>query len=105
MIGGVLYTTAGARRNVVAIDARHRRDAVDVAARRGRHARQRSPRFNSGRGVAHWTDGREARILYITPGYRLVALDAKTGRPASGFGDDGIVDLWEDFDQPLAEGR
>ena len=40
-----------------------------------------APRQLSGRGVAYWTDGKEERILYVTPGYRLVALDAKTGAP------------------------
>ena len=35
----------------------------------------------SGRGLAYWTDGREERILYVTPGYRLIALNAKTGVP------------------------
>ena len=35
----------------------------------------------SGRGLAYWTDGREERILYVTPGYRLIALNAKTGSP------------------------
>ena len=39
-----------------------------------------SPRQLSGRGVAYWTDGRDERILYITTGYRLVALDAQTGQ-------------------------
>src|SRR5438552_11756108 len=28
---------------------------------------------------SYWTDGREERILYVTPGYQLVALNAKTG--------------------------
>ena len=41
-----------------------------------------APRQLSGRGLAYWTDGREERILYVTPGYRLIALDAKTGRAA-----------------------
>ena len=55
----------------------------------------------SGRGLAYWTDGREARILYVTPGYRLVALDAKTGTRIPGFGDKGIVDLKLDDDQEM----
>jgi quinoprotein glucose dehydrogenase len=29
----------------------------------------------------------------VTPGFHLVALDARTGRPAAGFGDNGVVDL------------
>jgi quinoprotein glucose dehydrogenase len=49
------------------------------------------PRRGSSRGcgLAYWTDGKEERI--VTPGYRLVALDAKTGVPAQGFGTRGIV--------------
>src|SRR6185312_10057549 len=40
-------------------------------------------------------DGRDERILYITTGYRLVALDARTGVHIASFGRDGIVDLKE----------
>jgi len=43
--------------------------------------------------LAYWTDGKEERIVYVTIGYALVALDAKTGRPVPGFGTDGTVDL------------
>ena len=44
-------------------------------------ARAAPPRRVScpGEGLAYWTDGKEERILYVTPGYRLVALDARTG--------------------------
>lgn len=44
------------------------------------------------RGVAYWTDGRERRIL---AGFRyyLYALDADTGRPIAGFGENGRIDL------------
>ena len=53
-----------------------------------------APRQLSGRGLAYWTDGRgDDRILYVTPGYRLIALDAKTGQPVKTFGKDGVVDL------------
>ena len=58
-----------------------------------------APRQLSGRGLAYWTDGKEERILYVTPGYRLVALDARTGNPVAGFGRSGIVDLKEDLDK------
>ena len=33
----------------------------------------------SGRGLAYWSEGDEARIIYVTPGYRMLALDAATG--------------------------
>jgi quinoprotein glucose dehydrogenase len=52
-----------------------------------------APRQLSGRGLAYWSDGREERILYVTPGYRLIALEARTGQRVSGFGQDGVVDL------------
>jgi quinoprotein glucose dehydrogenase len=93
VVNGVLYTTAGTRRSVIALDAAtgemiwvHRYpEGV-----RGANA----PRQLSGRGLAYWTDGRsDQRILYVTPGYRLIALDAKTGQPVKSFGKDGVVDL------------
>jgi quinoprotein glucose dehydrogenase len=45
------------------------------------------------RGVTHWTDGKnEARIFY-TSGQWLYALDARTGKPVSGFGESGRISL------------
>jgi quinoprotein glucose dehydrogenase len=58
-------------------------------------------RSHSGRGVAYWTDGRDERILHVTQGYRLIALDAKTGRLIPSFGKDGVVDLYEGLDRPV----
>jgi quinoprotein glucose dehydrogenase len=49
----------------------------------------------SGRGLAYWTDGRDERVLYITIGFQLVELDAKTGGVISSFGKNGIIDLKE----------
>ncbi len=45
------------------------------------------------RGVAHWTDGKEARIFIGTGSAHLVAIDAKTGQVCKDFGKDGFVDL------------
>src|ERR687887_2750414 len=47
------------------------------------------------RGVSYWPGDRQTppRILFGTGDGRLIALDAKTGAPASGFGELGIVDL------------
>ena len=51
-------------------------------------------RGGSHRGLSYWTDGRgDERILYVTTGYRLIELNAKTGQPIAGFGTNGIVDL------------
>src|SRR5581483_5384603 len=60
-----------------------------------------APRQLSGRGLSYWSDGKESRIVYVTPGYRMVALDAKTGVPVRTFGTNGIVDLKTDDDQQV----
>src|SRR5476651_64096 len=78
MVNGVLYTTAGTRRSVVALDAATGELLWAHSEREGARAAN-SPRQLSGRGVGYWTDGKDARVLYVTTGYRLVALDAKTG--------------------------
>lgn len=44
------------------------------------------------RGVAMWSDGKSRRIL-MNSRWRLIALDASTGRPIRSFGDTGVVDL------------
>ena len=93
MIDGVLYTTAGTRRAVIAIDAKTGELLWTQRMDEGRRG-QASVRQLSGRGVAYWTDGQgDERILYMTIGYRLVALDAETGREIPTFGDNGAVDL------------
>ncbi|MGQ0737198.1 MAG: outer membrane protein assembly factor BamB family protein, partial [Acidobacteriota bacterium] len=45
------------------------------------------------RGVAYWTDGKEERIYWGTGDGYLVTVDAKTGRPVLGFGEQGRLDL------------
>jgi quinoprotein glucose dehydrogenase len=47
------------------------------------------------RGVAYWSDGTEERIFWGTGDGYLISVDAKTGRPAPGFGKNGRVDLME----------
>jgi len=100
MVNGVLYATAGTRRAVVALDAATG-ELLWVHSEREGARGSAAPRQLSGRGLAYWTDGREERILYVTPGYRLVALNAKTGIPVPGFGQNGIVDLKLDDDQQI----
>ena len=102
VVGGVLFTTAGTRRTVVALNAAtgellwtHNQDEGP----RGQNA----ARSGAGRGVAYWSsaDGSDRRIVYVTPGYRLIALNAKTGTPIPTFGTEGVVDLKRDNDQEL----
>ncbi len=99
MADSTLYATAGYRRAVAAIDPgtgetlwTYRLDEGDRSA----------PRRNSGRGVAYWEHPETGpRIFFVTPGFRLVALDAATGRPVPSFGRDGIVDLRRGLGRPL----
>jgi quinoprotein glucose dehydrogenase len=100
MIDGVLYSTGGTRRSVVALDAATGELLWVFGLNEGQRAAV-APRQLSGRGLAYWSDGTEARILYVTPGYQLVALDAKTGRPVPAFGDRGVVDLKQQMDQVI----
>src|SRR5262245_45659703 len=93
MIKGVLYTTAGTRRSVIALDAKTGELIWAYSLREGNRAAI-APRQLSGRGVSYWTDGRgDDRVLFVTTGYRLVALNAHTGQPIGSFGTNGIVDL------------
>src|SRR6059036_152065 len=100
MANGVVYATGGTRRAVFALDAATGELFWTHSEREGTRG-QNAPRQLSGRGLAYWTDGREERILYVTPGYRLIALDAKTGTPVPGFGRNGVVDLKQDDDQEI----
>jgi quinoprotein glucose dehydrogenase len=100
MVDGVVYSTAGSRRAVVALDAAngellwmHRLDEGE----RGKAA----PRQLSGRGLAYWKSGNDARIIYVTPGYQMVALDARTGARIASFGHGGVVDLKQNDDQDI----
>jgi quinoprotein glucose dehydrogenase len=101
MVNGVVYAAAGSRRAAVALDAA----TGELLWVHGEHEGERgasAPRQLSGRGVAYWSDGKEERIFYITPGFRLVALDAKTGMLLPSFGKGGIVDLKLDDDQTIS---
>jgi quinoprotein glucose dehydrogenase len=95
MVGGVLYFTAGDRRAVVAVNPGTGETLWTWNMDEG--ARATGVRHNS-RGVAHWTDGQQSRILTVTPGYQLVALDAKTGELIDAFGRAGIVDLTKEVE-------
>src|SRR5246127_3867522 len=100
MVNGVLYATAGSRRAVIALDP----GTGELLWIHGEHEGKRggaAPRQLSGRGLAYWSDGKEERILYVTPGYRLICLNAKTGVRIPSFGNNGEVDLKLNDDQEI----
>src|SRR5215469_6564999 len=102
MVDGVVYATAGSRRAASALDAA----TGELLWIHGEHEGERgasAPRQVSGRGLAYWSDGHgDDRILYITPGFRLICLNAKTGMYVPTFGKGGMLDLKLDDDQEIS---
>ncbi|MEX0707018.1 MAG: hypothetical protein WD078_03585 [Woeseia sp.] len=104
-VNGLLYTVAGPRRHVVAIDPA---SGETIWSYREPHTRryEYSMRKDYGKGVAvARVDGRDV-IYIISPAFFLTALDAKNGAPLKGFGekvpvegfpDTGVVDLLADL--------
>jgi quinoprotein glucose dehydrogenase len=102
LVDRTLYTTAGTRRAAIALNAVTGEMLWMHAEEEGRRG-QNAPRNGAGRGVAYWAsaDGADRRVIYVTPGYRMLALDAKTGMPVPSFGRDGAVDLKLEADQEV----
>src|SRR5205809_3529671 len=93
MVKGVVYATGGTRRSVVALDAKSGELMWVYSLREGARA-VAAPRQLSGRGLSYWTDGKgDDRVLFVTTGYHMVSLNAKTGAPVRAFGKDGVLDL------------
>ena len=104
-VDGLLYTVAGQRRTVVAIDPA---TGETIWTYREPHTTRfdRGMRNNYGKGVAYAeVDGRGV-IFTSSPAFFLHALDAKTGRPLEnwgtpvplpGFSRSGVVDLLPDL--------
>jgi len=102
MVNGVLYTTAGSARSVLALNPGTGQILWMYQMDEGKRG-QFAPRKGAGRGLSWWSspDGSDQRIIFVTPGYRMIALNAKTGHPVESFGQKGIVDLKLDDDQDL----
>ena len=102
VIDGVMYATAGSRRTVIALNAATG-EMVWIHSEDEGQRGQSAPRSGAGRGLSYWTsaDGADQRIIYVTPGYRMVALNAKTGAPIATFGKAGVVDLKLEDDQVI----
>jgi quinoprotein glucose dehydrogenase len=98
VVDGVLYTTGGTRRAVTALNAATGEQLWVYSLDEGARGAE-APRQLSGRGLAFWQRGDDKRVIYVTPGYQLVAVNAATGRPIPTFGNDGVVDLKASLDQ------
>lgn len=100
MLGDTLYLSTPYNR-VVALDAGSGRELWQFdpgATRLGRIGGDPSGFVH--RGVAVWTGGTERRVIMSSRG-RLLALDARTGRPIESFGSGGQVDLSEGARWPV----
>jgi quinoprotein glucose dehydrogenase len=95
LIGRTLYFTT-ATSVVFAVDATTGTERWRYDAKINRGVRYSEM---SSRGVSYWADSQRAgevcgqRILFGTLDARLIALDARTGRPCADFGQGGFVDL------------
>ncbi len=88
MVNGVLYFTTDQKRFVVAADAATGETIWVFRPNEGERFDQAPRKVH--RGVSYWTDGRgDERILMATPGFQLVALNARTGVPVPSFGNNG----------------
>jgi membrane-bound PQQ-dependent dehydrogenase (glucose/quinate/shikimate family) len=91
VIDGVLYFSTPSNR-VIALDAENGKEIWQFDPQAGQAGQRR---FFQHRGVAYWQskNADDRRILFGTFDGRLIALDAKTGKPCGDFGKDGTVDL------------
>jgi len=96
MVNGVLYFPLSPRRTIIAADAATGQTLWTW--RPPADEREDRPARTYARGVAYWSNGTDERIVTITPGFRLVSLNAKTGQPVPNFGVNGAVDLFEQLD-------
>lgn len=101
-VDGILYTTAGTRRDVVAIDGLTGETLWMYRLDEGERGRRAVRPQN--RGLAYWTDNDgDNRLLLISPGFQLVALSAANGQLIESFGSGGIIDLTEGLDRDVVE--
>jgi quinoprotein glucose dehydrogenase len=99
MVNGVLYTSTSLSQVA----------AIDPATGRTRwvydpESWKNEPPPNLGflhRGVTYWTDGKEERVFIGAGDAYLIALNAKTGQPIPGFGNNGRIDLTSGLRRPV----
>ena len=92
VVDGILYFSTPSNR-IIALDADSGRELWTFDPQAGTSKRT----YSAHRGVAYWSsaDRRDRRILFGTFDARLIALDAITGKPCIGFGQNGVVNLKE----------
>ncbi len=107
-IDGKLFTLAGYRRHIVALDPA---SGETLWSYRLPHTRrwEYSMRADYGKGIAYDEVNGRGVVYVASPGFFLIALDAETGAPLEGFGDQvpvdgfpesGVVDMLADLGHP-----
>ena len=93
MIGGTLYLSTPYNR-VVALDAETGRERWSYDPKAYADGQVPNGTGFVHRGVAAWRDARSGRLrIFMNSRYRLIALDADTGKLVTSFGDNGMVNL------------
>jgi quinoprotein glucose dehydrogenase len=92
-IGGVLYLSTPYNR-VVALDAETGRERWSYDPKAYEDGQVPNGTGFVHRGVAAWRDTRGGKLrIFMNSRYRLISLDAETGKPVADFGDNGVVNL------------
>src|SRR5580704_17129286 len=99
MIDNVLYVTTPYNR-VVALDAETGAPIWTFDPRSYEDGQPTNGIGYTHRGVAVWRDGENLRI-FLNTRYRLICLDAKTGKVITSFGVHGVVDLSKGLIWPI----
>jgi quinoprotein glucose dehydrogenase len=102
VVGGVMYMSSAVGA-VVALDPTTGK-TIWFDNLPARPDGQGPARGGATRGIAYWTDGKDARIV-TNVGANLVALNAKTGKRYADFGEGGQVDLTKGFERPITGWR
>jgi quinoprotein glucose dehydrogenase len=99
-VKGRLYTVAGERRTVAALDPATG-ETLWTFREPPTLRWEMSMRKDYGKGVAYHEVNGRGRIFVVTPSFMLHGLDAETGRPIENFGKNGTIDLLADFGYPF----
>ena len=103
MIDNILYVLTTPYNKIVALDAESKRPpscGPTIRSLMWTAIRPKRLRLHCISGIAMWRDGNTQRI-FLNTRYRLISIDAKTGKPDQSFGDNGIVDLSQGLVWPI----
>jgi len=92
-IGNTLYLSTPYNR-VVALDAESGREIWAYDPKAYAEGQVQNGTGFVHRGVAAWRDSKTGKMrIFMNSRYRLIAIDADTGKPVKDFGDNGVVNL------------